>query len=67
MLLSITSIGGVNYAFMAADKVARAWIEAETITAEDFERKVVARFADTAPAGEPVKKRREQATGTLFD
>ena len=67
MLMNITSLGGVNYAFMAADKTARAWLAAENVTKLGFAAKVKARCAGASSASEPVAKRRETVTGTLFD
>ena len=67
MLLNFTSLGGLNYGFMAADKVARAWIDEEGISAQDFKTISWARFVDAGPATEPLKKKPEVATGGLFD
>ena len=67
MLLNITSLGGVSYAFMAADKTTRAWVSAEKIQKEDFARKITARCTGASASAEPVKRQREAVTGTLFD
>lgn len=66
MLLNFLSTGGVFYAFQAADKTCRAWVEAKNVTEDKLEKIAVARRVEAAPVRAP-KSKKEQAKGGLFD
>ena len=65
MLLNFLSAGGVFYAFQAADKTTRAWVETKDVKADQFENIASARHQEAAPATASATKR-EAAAGDLF-
>ena len=65
MLLNFLSAGGVFYAFQAADKTTRAWVETKDVKADAFENIARARHQEAAPATASATKR-EEAAGDLF-
>ena len=67
MLMSITCLGGVNYSYTAADKAARAWLQEEEVDEEKFKSKLLARYNEGNASIVSETKRRETATGTLFE
>ena len=66
MMLNFLSTGGIFYAFQAADKNARAWVETKAVTPERFAAIALARRQEAAPARASAVKK-EEARGGLFD
>ena len=66
MLLNFLSAGGVFYAFQAADKTTRAWVQTKNVEAQAFEDIACARRQEAAPATASSSKK-EEAAGDLFE